>query len=91
MNLRPDQLPAVLDKPLAPLWLVHGNEALLVLEAADAIRAAAKRQAYDERETLVVGQGFKWDALTLAAGNLSFITDSLNTKLPNSFGTLVMM
>ena len=71
MNLRPDQLPAVLDKPLAPLWLVHGNEALLVLEAADAIRAAAKRQAYDERETLVVGQGFKWDALTLAAGNLS--------------------
>ena len=71
MNLRPDQLSAALDKPLAPLWLVHGNEVLLVLEAADAIRAAAKRQAYDERETLVVGQGFKWDALTLAAGNLS--------------------
>ena len=71
MNLRPDQLPALLDKPLAPLWLLHGNEPLLVLEAADAIRSAAKRQGYDERETLVVGQGFKWDALTLAAGNLS--------------------
>nr|WP_282098968.1 DNA polymerase III subunit delta [Thauera aromatica] len=51
--------------------MVHGNEPLLVLEAADAIRAAARRQGYAERETLVVGQGFKWDALALTAGNLS--------------------
>ncbi|AMO37359.1 DNA polymerase III subunit delta [Thauera humireducens] len=71
MNLRPDQLPALLDRPLAPLWLLHGNEPLLVLEAADTIRAAARRQGFEERETLVVGQGFKWDALTLAAGNMS--------------------
>lgn len=71
MNLRPDQLAAQLERPLAALWMVHGNEPLLVLEAADAIRAAARRQGYAERETLVVGQGFKWDALALAAGNLS--------------------
>ncbi|MBN8443316.1 MAG: DNA polymerase III subunit delta [Thauera sp.] len=71
MNLRPDQLSAQLAKPLAPLWVVHGNEPLLVLEAADAIRAAARRQGFEERETLVVGQGFKWDSLTLAAGNMS--------------------
>ncbi len=71
MNLRPDQLAAQLDKPLAPLWVLHGNEPLLVLEAADAIRAAARRQGYEERETLVVGQGFRWDSLALAAGNMS--------------------
>ncbi len=71
MNLRPDQLAAQLSRPLAPLWLLHGNEPLLVLEAADAIRAAARLQGFDERETLVVGQGFRWDALALAAGNLS--------------------
>jgi len=71
MNLRPDQLAVQLERPLAPLWLLHGNEPLLVLEAADAIRAAARRQGFEERETLVVGQGFKWDALTLAAGNMS--------------------
>ncbi|MCK2095682.1 DNA polymerase III subunit delta [Thauera aromatica] len=71
MNLRPDQLAAQLERPLAALWMVHGNEPLLVLEAADAIRAAARRQGYAERETLVVGQGFKWDALALTAGNLS--------------------
>lgn len=71
MILRPDQLAAQLDKPLTPLWVVHGNEPLLVLEAGDAIRAAARRQGFSERETLVVGQGFRWDSLTLAAGNMS--------------------
>jgi len=40
VNLRPDQLAAQLERPLAPLWLLHGNEPLLVLEAADAMRAA---------------------------------------------------
>lgn len=71
MILRPDQLTTHLEKPLQALYTLHGNEPLLVLEAADAIRASARRQGYDEREVLVVGQGFRRDALTQAAGNLS--------------------
>lgn len=84
MNLRPDQLAAHLDKPLAPLYLLHGDEPLLVLEAADRIRAAARRQGFDERETLVVGQGFRWDNLTLAAGNLSLFGGSklIDLRIP---------
>jgi len=76
VNLRPEQLAAHLGKPLAPLYLLHGDEPLLVLEAADRIRAAARRQGFEERETLVVGQGFRWDSLTLAAGNLSLFGGS---------------
>ena len=71
MDLRPDQLSAQLGKPLAPLWVVHGNAPLLSLEAADAIRAAARAQGFDERETLVVDRSFKWSELALAGGNLS--------------------
>ncbi len=70
-TLRAGQLSAHLEKPLAPLYVVHGNEPLLVIEAADAIRAAARQQGFSERETLIAGQGFRWDALTLAAGNFS--------------------
>ncbi|MDR2924657.1 MAG: DNA polymerase III subunit delta [Azoarcus sp.] len=70
MSLRPDGLARQLEKPLAPLWVLHGDE-LLTLEAADAVRAAARRQGFDERETLVVDKNFRWNALTLAAGNLS--------------------
>jgi DNA polymerase-3 subunit delta len=75
VNLRPDDLAKQLERPLAPLWVVYGNE-LLALEAADAIRAAARRQGYDERETLVVDTSFRWDTLTLAAGNLSLFGSS---------------
>ena len=71
MQLRPDQLTAHLAKPLAPLYLLHGDEPLLILEAADAIRGAARAQGFDEREVLVAGAGFRWDQLAQAGGNLS--------------------
>jgi DNA polymerase-3 subunit delta len=51
MELKPDRLAAHLAAgPLAPAWLVAGAEPLLVLEAADAIRAAARAQGITERE-----------------------------------------
>lgn len=70
MQLRAEQLQQHLTQPLAGLYVLHGDE-LLTIEAADAIRAAARKQGYDEREVLVVTANFKWDDLTLAAGNLS--------------------
>ena len=85
MNLRPEQLPAHLDKPLAPLYILHGNEPLLVLEAGDAIRSAARKQGYAEREVLVAGQGFRWADLQSAAGNLSLFGASklVDLRIPN--------
>lgn len=71
MQLRPEQLGGHLGRELAPLYVLHGNEPLLVIEAADAIRAAARDKGYAEREVLVAGPNFKWDELFLAAGNLS--------------------
>lgn len=71
MSVRAGQLPALLERGLAPLYVLHGDEPLLIHEAADAIRAAARTRGIDEREVLVVTQGFKWAALDMAAGNLS--------------------
>ncbi len=75
MAIRPEQLATQLQRELAPLYVLHGDEPLLVLEAADAIRAAARGQGITEREVLVVTQGFKWANLRLAAGNLSLFGD----------------
>ncbi len=84
MNLRPDQLPAHLAKPLAALYVVHGDDPLLVAEAGDAIRAAARAQAYTEREVLVAPAHFNWDHLFLAAGNLSLFGGNklIDLRLP---------
>lgn len=74
MLLRPEQLSAYLahpDKPLAPLYVLHGDDPLLTIEAGDALRAAARRQGFDERSVLVVTPTFRWDELFHAAGNLS--------------------
>ncbi|MFZ1907804.1 MAG: DNA polymerase III subunit delta, partial [Burkholderiales bacterium] len=50
MALRAEQLQAQLAKSLAPLYVVHGDEPLLALEAGDAVRTAARKAGYRERE-----------------------------------------
>lgn len=71
MKLQPERLDEHLRAKLAPLYVVFGDEPLLVIEASDAIRKAAREHGYLEREVLVAGPGFRWDALAAAAGNLS--------------------
>jgi len=70
MELRLNQLAAHLARTLAPLYVVHGDEPLLAIEAGDAIRAAARRAGCEEREILVAEPGFRWDALMAANANL---------------------
>ena len=71
MQLKGEQLVAHLEQGLKPIYVVYGDEALLSIEAADAIRAAATRQGFDERETITVLPHFNWDALHHAASNRS--------------------
>lgn len=71
MQLKGEQLAAHLERELKPVYVVYGDEPLLVIEAADAIRAAARRQGFDEREVLTALSGFSWTQLTQAAGNMS--------------------
>lgn len=50
MELKPEQLVAQLESGLRPAYLIAGAELLRVLEAADAVRAAARAQGITERE-----------------------------------------
>jgi DNA polymerase-3 subunit delta len=69
-TLRPDDLAAHLARKLAPLYVVHGDEPLLALEAGDAVRAAVRAAGFAEREVFVVERDFKWDAFLAANANL---------------------
>ena len=71
MLLKGEQLAAHLERALKPVYLVYGDEPLLVIEAADAIRAAARRNGFDEREVLTATSGFNWNDLYHAAGSMS--------------------
>ena len=60
MKLKGEQLDAALKKSLAPLWLVSGDEPLLTDEACARIRAAARVQGFDERQSWQAEAGFDW-------------------------------
>jgi DNA polymerase III subunit delta len=66
-----DNLGASLSRSLAPIYLVSGDEPLLVNEAADAIRARARSAGFTERDLHVVERGFDWNALLADSRALS--------------------
>jgi DNA polymerase III subunit delta len=65
------QLHGHLAKGLAKVYLVAGDEPLLVDEALEQIRAAAVRQGFDTRELHAAERTFRWDDLEAGADNLS--------------------
>ena len=71
MLLKGEQLAAHLERELKAVYVVYGDEPLLVIEAADAIRTSARRKGFDEREVLTAISGFNWNDLHLATGNMS--------------------
>ena len=76
MQLALPQLHAHLQKGLRSLYTLHGDEALLVQEAADAIRAAARLQGYTERSVHVaMGAHFDWSEVLAAGGSMSLFAD----------------
>jgi DNA polymerase-3 subunit delta len=68
MESSPEQLATrVAAAPLAPAYLIAGQEPLRVLEAADAVRAAARAQGIAEREVFMAEGNQRepdWDALS---------------------------
>ena len=73
-QLRADELERQLSRGLAALYLIHGDEPLQSLEAADAIRAAARKQGFAEREVFLVERYFDWGRLTSSAASMSLFS-----------------
>ncbi len=75
MLLKGEQLAAHLEREFRPLYVVWGDDPLLVLEASDAVRARARQAGYREREVMTVLPGFDWAQFLAAGSNLSLFGD----------------
>ncbi|ACL73357.1 DNA-directed DNA polymerase [Thioalkalivibrio sulfidiphilus HL-EbGr7] len=84
MRLKPEQLARHLEQGLAPVYLFAGDEPLQLMEAADAVRAAARTRGYTEREVFTADRSFDWSALTAASDSLSLFAERriLELRLP---------
>ncbi|RZU97821.1 DNA polymerase III subunit delta [Spiribacter vilamensis] len=83
-EVRFDELPGRIDRDLAPIYLIAGEEPLLIEEALDRLRRRARQSGFDEREVLHVDQGFDWQRLAAATDNLSLFTERrlIELRLP---------
>lgn len=71
MRLAERQLQRHLTGRLAGVYLVAGDEPLLVGRALADIRRAARQQGFVERDLHIVDRGFRWAELEAGADNLS--------------------
>jgi DNA polymerase III subunit delta len=56
---------------LKPVWLIAGPEHLIVMEAADRLRARARELGYAEREIHDVDNRFNWNDLAMSGAAMS--------------------
>jgi DNA polymerase-3 subunit delta len=85
MQVRAEDLSRQLGKELLPVYLVAGEETLLVEEACDAIIATAVKQGFTERSIHHVESGFHWHNLTNDAASLSLFAEKkiLDVRIPS--------
>lgn len=86
MRLKPDQLNVALQKSLASVYFLSGDEPLQLGEMADAIRKAARATGYNSREIFSVDSTFSWSQLAMAADSMSIFSDKkiIELRIPSS-------
>jgi DNA polymerase-3 subunit delta len=73
-RLNAEGLPAALAAGIKSVYLVSGDEPLLVGEAADAIRGAVRAAGYTERKVFFIERGFDWEQLRAETQALSLFS-----------------
>jgi DNA polymerase-3 subunit delta len=97
MQIALAQLASDLRERLRPVYLVYGEEPLLIDEALGAIRGAAHAQGFGAREVHTVEAGFDWDALRASSRSLSLFAERrlmelrLPTGKPGETGTALLV
>ena len=85
MRLNSDHLAHHLQRQLAPLYTIMGDELLLAVEAADLIRAAARQAGYIGREIFMVDHRFNWADLQQRSSSLSLFGERriMDLRIPS--------
>jgi DNA polymerase-3 subunit delta len=84
MAIKPEHLPGLLQRSLAPVYLIAGTEQLLVQECRDQVIRAALNQGFAERVVHDIGKNFDWEQLQQesAAPSLFASRKILDLRLP---------
>ncbi|MBY4950322.1 DNA polymerase III subunit delta [Pantoea sp. DY-17] len=86
IRIYPEQLSAQLREGLRACYFLTGNEPLLIQESADAIRATASAQGFEEHFSVTIDAQTDWDAIFVSCQSLSLFTQrqTLTLQLPEN-------
>ena len=85
MRVEQNQLKSHLDKQLAPLYMLVGDEPLAQSECLDAIRQAARKAGADERSSFLIERNFNWQQIQQFGQAMSLFSSLriLEIHIPN--------
>jgi DNA polymerase III subunit delta len=84
MQIKPQQLAGALQKTLAPVYFISGDEPQQLGELADLIRKSAKERDFTAREIFFADKLFDWKQLNVSADTFSIFADKkiIDLRLP---------
>lgn len=84
LKLYPDKLDAHLKQKTAPVYFLHGDEPLQIMEMGDRLRAHARDNGFDERQVFYASEDTDWSAFREAADSLSLFAERrlIEVRLP---------
>ncbi|EMP56032.1 DNA polymerase III subunit delta [Marinobacter santoriniensis NKSG1] len=88
MKTQPAQLPQLLQKGLAPVYLVSGDEPLLVQECCDQIRQAARQAGFEDRLTFHADQHLDWSKVSDECNAMSLFAEKRRIEIHLPTGKL---
>ncbi len=96
MKVYPDKLQAELKHNVRPLYIVSGDEPLLVQESCDLIREALKKSGFTERELFHVEARFDWEQVAFSINSMSLFAEQkiielrFNSTSPGNAGIAIL-
>jgi DNA polymerase-3 subunit delta len=86
MEIRVNQLSQTISKKLVPIYLVHGDEQLIVEECLDLLRKQIRSSGFQERIVFNIETGFSWNDFSAESQALSLFSDKkfIELRLPSA-------
>jgi len=86
VKIYPEKLAGELGRGIAPIYLVSGDEPLLVQESCDLVRKALRDGGYTERDLFHVEGNFDWEQVLFSANSMSLFAEQkiLELRMPSA-------
>ncbi len=97
MKLYADKLHHFLKNQTSPLYIISGDEPLLIQEACDLVRDALRQHGYAERHLFHAEEGFNWQEVLYSVNSMSLFSEQklievrMSTKSPGDPGRALLV